>query len=252
MDDKSLLAGKVVQEIKKEILCGLLSPGSKIPAERDLAVKYNVSRGTVRTAISRLVQLGFMQTVPKSGTFVKDYLKDASMDLLVDIMTSSDTVDTRFLSALLDLRRIVEVHYTKTAVLQMNEADLWALKRLADDMGTPELTIEDLVEQVYQFHYTIIRLSGNPVLRFLANSFEPVHRYYLKLFFRIPGNAESVTPYYKKLNRAVQMGDERYAAFVMEELLEHTENSIKATLDETQTDGGASLLRTGDKKGPFK
>lgn len=231
MKDSAPLSWQVVRELKSEILSGKLSPGARLPAERELSEKYHVSRGTVRTAISRLSQLGFVKTIPQSGTFVADYLKEASIDLLVDIMTNEKEIDTDFLIAMLDLRRIIEVHYTRRAVLRMNEADIRALKDLAVELGKASFDVGALVDNVYRFHARIIELSGNPLLRFLANSFEVVHRYYLNFFFQIPGNAASMKPFYEKLYRAVETGDDHYAAFVMGELLEHAEVSAKNSLD---------------------
>ena len=53
MDKK--LSNKIVHDIKQKILSGALRTGDRLPAERDLAEKYKVSRITIRNAISRLV-----------------------------------------------------------------------------------------------------------------------------------------------------------------------------------------------------
>ncbi|MEJ7635271.1 GntR family transcriptional regulator [Aeromicrobium sp.] len=47
-----------------------LRPGAMIPSERDLTTRYDVSRATVRAAISRLVHEGRLTTVPGRGTVV--------------------------------------------------------------------------------------------------------------------------------------------------------------------------------------
>jgi len=87
MDKK--LSNKIVHDIKQKILSGALRTGDRLPAERDLAEKYKVSRITIRNAISRLVYLGFLQTLPQSGTFIADFNKNASLELLVDIINVS-------------------------------------------------------------------------------------------------------------------------------------------------------------------
>ena len=69
-----------------------------------------------------------------------------------------------------------------------------------------------------------------PVVRFLFNSVETTFRFYLKLYYRIPGNTESIRPYYIKMKSAVRMQDGQYAAFIMEQLLEHVELSLKNKL----------------------
>ncbi|WP_290514797.1 GntR family transcriptional regulator [Aeromicrobium sp.] len=47
-----------------------LEPGDMIPSERDLTIRYGVSRATVRAAISALVNDGRLTTVPGRGTVV--------------------------------------------------------------------------------------------------------------------------------------------------------------------------------------
>ena len=58
------------QLLRDAIVRQLLAHGDAIPAERDLAVEYNVSRITVRKAISGLVEEGLLDRRRGAGTFV--------------------------------------------------------------------------------------------------------------------------------------------------------------------------------------
>lgn len=106
----SSLVERVVSKIKHDIMAGTLPPGSKLPPERDLAARFSVSRITIRTAISKLANLGFVQTMPQSGTIIRDFWNDGSLDLLIDVVSSSEPVDRNILVSLLDLRKIAEVY----------------------------------------------------------------------------------------------------------------------------------------------
>ena len=70
---------EIFQTIKSRILSLDLKPGQKI-SEHQLCAEYSCSRGVVRTAISRLVQLGLAAVYPQRGTFVSyldtDYIGD--------------------------------------------------------------------------------------------------------------------------------------------------------------------------------
>ena len=48
------LSDVIEQELERLILEGTLSPGQKLPAERELAKQFDVSRPSVREAIQRL------------------------------------------------------------------------------------------------------------------------------------------------------------------------------------------------------
>ena len=61
---------QIKQTIKNWILNKEFNPGGKIPSENELAEKFNVSRLTVRQAISQLVQEGFLISRRGDGTFV--------------------------------------------------------------------------------------------------------------------------------------------------------------------------------------
>ena len=56
--------------VRDAITSGALQPGNGIPAERDLAVEYNVSRITIRKAIEGLVEEGLLTRRRGAGTFV--------------------------------------------------------------------------------------------------------------------------------------------------------------------------------------
>ncbi|WP_412988767.1 GntR family transcriptional regulator [Pediococcus siamensis] len=61
---------QIHNEIKKSIEAGKWKIGDRIPAERDLAEQFNVSRMTLRQAIQTLVDEGILERRVGSGTFV--------------------------------------------------------------------------------------------------------------------------------------------------------------------------------------
>ncbi|WP_367370838.1 GntR family transcriptional regulator [Pediococcus parvulus] len=61
---------QIHNEIKKSIEAGKWAVGDRIPAERELAEQFNVSRMTLRQAIQTLVDEGILERRVGSGTFV--------------------------------------------------------------------------------------------------------------------------------------------------------------------------------------
>ncbi|WP_433470025.1 winged helix-turn-helix domain-containing protein [Spirillospora sp. CA-128828] len=49
---------------------GSLSPGARLPGERDLAEEYGVVLGTARRAVEELRERGLVVTLASKGTFV--------------------------------------------------------------------------------------------------------------------------------------------------------------------------------------
>lgn len=65
---------KIKDYIIDKINTGLWQPGHKIPSENELSKSFNVSRGTVNSAIKDLSTMGIVERVRGKGTFVKNNL----------------------------------------------------------------------------------------------------------------------------------------------------------------------------------
>ena len=61
---------QIADQIKADISKKILNPGDKIPSEKWFVDTLNVARGTVRKAISLLVEEGTLEKVQGKGTFV--------------------------------------------------------------------------------------------------------------------------------------------------------------------------------------
>ena len=60
----------VLTEIRRQMLLGRLSPGDRLPSEREMATQFGVSRSSVRSAIAALDQIGVVEVRHGVGTFV--------------------------------------------------------------------------------------------------------------------------------------------------------------------------------------
>ena len=61
---------EIISSIRDLIVSKNLEPGDKLPSERMLSEKFNVSRGNVRRAIQKLDFYGILNSIPQSGTFI--------------------------------------------------------------------------------------------------------------------------------------------------------------------------------------
>jgi len=62
--------------LRKAILAGRLQPGSRLPATRDLAAAYRLSRATIVAAFDQLKSEGYVEGRAGSGTYVSAVLPD--------------------------------------------------------------------------------------------------------------------------------------------------------------------------------
>jgi GntR family transcriptional regulator / MocR family aminotransferase len=64
------------EELRSSILAGHLHPGARLPATRDLAAQYGISRPTIVTAFEQLRSEGYVEGKVGSGTYVSKTLPD--------------------------------------------------------------------------------------------------------------------------------------------------------------------------------
>ncbi len=69
------------RELRTAILDGRLRPGARLPASRDLASAYHLSRATIVTAFEQLKSEGYVEGRTGSGTYVSEVLPEHLLDV---------------------------------------------------------------------------------------------------------------------------------------------------------------------------
>lgn len=78
----------IANTLTKEILSGLYRPGDRVPSERDLAARFEVSRGAAREALQRLDQLGVLVVQPGGARVAP--VEQASLDIIGHLLDLDD------------------------------------------------------------------------------------------------------------------------------------------------------------------
>lgn len=151
----------IIQQIRQLIRTGELKPGDKLPAERQLAERFQVGRGYVRLAIQRLEFYGILKIMPQSGTVVAELGVTILDNLLGNILTMEDASSKE----LMESRKIIEI---ETAKLAAQRASDFNLNRLKETFETYRKSIEtgnDGMEEDIMFHIRLAECAENSVLR---------------------------------------------------------------------------------------
>lgn len=154
----------VVAHIRDLIEKGLVRPGDKLPAERDLAVRIGVSRPTLRVGLRALAAMGIVESRHGSGTYIPDgppALAGQSLSLLAALHGF-----TR--EEMYDARRVLEVG---AAGMAAEHATPDQLATIADEVTNLFATLDDplvfLVHDI-RFHRAVADASGNPIIAALV------------------------------------------------------------------------------------
>jgi len=70
------------EELRSAILAGRLRPGGRLPASRELAVQYGLSRPTIVTAFEQLRSEGYVEGKIGSGTYVSQTLPEQLLQVV--------------------------------------------------------------------------------------------------------------------------------------------------------------------------
>lgn len=158
--DNSKIQNKVISDIKELINYKNLEPGDKLPSERMLSEKFEVSRGVVREAIQKLEFYGLLESKPQSGTFIANIGVVAMNGMIDDILRLED----QDFKSLVETRILLELKTVRLAALRRSEEDLQSIKRALDAYAAKVLDGKDAVQEDLLFHLAIARACGNSTM----------------------------------------------------------------------------------------
>ncbi|MGZ5376298.1 MAG: FadR/GntR family transcriptional regulator [Solirubrobacterales bacterium] len=146
---------ETVERLGTAIRLGLLEPGGRLPAERQLAEQLKISRSTLRSALTTLVQSGHLtsQRGRGGGTFV------AAQPPLAE---HAEPLGEKAW-AVLDNRVAVEAGATILAAERAEDEQLDRLDELVERMADAA-DFEDYRRADIRFHIGIAEAAGSPRL----------------------------------------------------------------------------------------
>jgi DNA-binding FadR family transcriptional regulator len=165
LDETELKAAPSIDErVIEFIVSNKLSPGDVLPSVRELARRMEVPFNAVRDALHRAQSLGLVEIRARSRVVVRDghvepRLASIGQNLKIDL-TRQDPTPVNVFHA----RAVIETETVRKAAARRLPEDLMELKRLLEEMRNAQHDRERFIRADEQFHLTIARIAGNPVL----------------------------------------------------------------------------------------
>jgi DNA-binding FadR family transcriptional regulator len=149
----------IIDRFKALIDSGEISPGDKLPTERELSEMLNVSRPSLREALRTLSLLGILENTPGRGTFLKSSPSQWPIEPFIIISLESGN-----LLNILEARHELEISVAGLAAQRRNKSDLNQMKKALNQMESSLKNIEVYMNSELLFHKAITKASKNPVI----------------------------------------------------------------------------------------
>ncbi|SFS75753.1 FadR/GntR family transcriptional regulator [Lutibacter maritimus] len=159
----------IISKIRDLINYKNLEPGDKLPSERSLSEKFEVSRSNVRDAIQKLEFYGLLKSIPQSGTFVAN-IGVIAMNGMIDDILRLEEPDFK---SLVETRILLELKTARLAALRRTDEDLKQMREALEAYSDKVLNGKDAVQEDLLFHLAIAKASGNSSLNALMLMITP-------------------------------------------------------------------------------
>ncbi|WP_417726428.1 FCD domain-containing protein [Roseovarius sp.] len=236
------LSTAVTRQIEKLILQGILRPGERLPAERDLAEKLGVSRPSLREAVAELQDKGLLSARAGAGIYVADVLGSAFSDALIRLFAEHDEAVFDYIG----FRRDLEGLAASRAARLASDTDLQVIQTVMDKMEAAhkKTNPSDEARLDAEFHMAIIEASHNVIMLHMMRSMFQLLRegvfYNRQVMFKQRTTRGALLDQHRAINAAIQARDSEAARAAVNDHLNYVE---KALVDQQKANRNEAIAR---------
>ena len=229
---KDSLIEKFVRRFENLILSGNIRIGEKLPSERELAAKMDVSRQVVHEGLMDLAVKGLVSLKPRSGWIVNDYRKSGSLPLLNSLFEYGEgELDREVAESLFSVRMLMETEAAGEAAEHRTEENLRDLHSVIEkEKKLSEDELEKRISFDFDFHLETAAASGNIVYPLLLNSCRAVYTNLTRIFYTGIDNPEEIIHRHEEIHRAIFEQKREEAKSLMRGLLTDGEKKLRRML----------------------
>ena len=159
---------EAILQIKQMIISGELRPGDRLPPEKELSERLDLSRNSLREAVKALGTMRVLDVRRGDGTYVTSLEPGLLTEALAFVV---ELHQDRTVLQLMEVRRFLEAAAARKATSLVTEDDLDALDR--EIPADADIDVERLVAHDLRFHRLIARAADNDYLAGLLDGLSP-------------------------------------------------------------------------------
>jgi len=168
----------IALQLENMIAEGTLKPGQKLPAERELAVQFAVSRPSLREAIQKLSAKGIIESRQGGGTYICKELERGFSDPLLNLLANHPEAQYD----LLEFRHALDGLCAYYAALRSTQVDREQISNRHKELQVCYANHDyaGAVVADVEFHLAIAEASHNMVLLHMMRSLFELVRQHIK------------------------------------------------------------------------
>ena len=210
---------KLYQEVLDRLVTAISSaefpPGSQLPSERELMLRYGVGRPAIREAMLTLQQWGLIRISHGERARVVQPTPDTIIDQVSGAMVSMLALDPRGLDNLKEARQLLETGLVRLAVHRATAAHLVALHEaqralVAASGDQPRFVAADMA-----FHGLIADISGNTIIAATTRGMLAWLSRFKTDMVSVRGAERVTIAEHERIRRAIAAGDADEAVLAM-------------------------------------
>ncbi|MBU0779742.1 MAG: FCD domain-containing protein [Alphaproteobacteria bacterium] len=231
----------IARQIEDLILRGILRPGQRLPSERELSERMEVSRPSLREALADLQHRGLLTARAGAGVYVADVLGSAFAPALIDLFADHPVALFDTISFRRDMEGLAAVRATKhgtdtdLAVIDTIFKKMEAAHRKADPTDEAQLDAD--------FHLAIIEASHNIILLHMMRSMYDLLRqgvfYNRAVMFQQRLTRGDLVGQHRAINVAIQNRDAAGAQAAINAHLDYVQHALEDQQTAIQNEGFA-------------
>lgn len=202
-------AARIATQLVELIDLQSLSPGDRLPPERQLAELLEVSRPSLREALHILQAQGLVSIRHGQGTFIQEPI--VAQELRASMMAS-----THGLNELFDAREVLEVPASKWAASKASKEDIRQLRATLNQIDTvtsvAPIDFDQLQVLDAKFHLTIVGIAGNRFINQTLNVLQDVMKMSMETTLRLPGRSDVSRREHHEILEAIESGNGELAS----------------------------------------
>ena len=208
----SRLYQQIVQQIEESIDKGELKEGDQLPAERELAQQFGVSRTAVREAVKTLREKGLVEAYAGRGTFITNGSTNSIRNTLDRMIRNGPLEGTVHLA---EMREILEPEIAFLAAKRSDQETISAMQESISVMDAARMDPEAFIEGDLDFHLALAEAAGNPLILSLIDSIVGLLREQRMRTYYTEGGPERGQYHHKRILEAIEHRDPQGARDAM-------------------------------------